>query len=327
MGCTARPTWRPTVVRPAPPSASASAAVDPRSPVIIECPPDGGGRHARGRGDGVGHERLVGALAQLAHEQALDEVGLVRREQREQRGRAGRRATRPSPTRSWPPARRARRRTRRWSRSARSRARRPAPRRRASAHRRRTAPLGQPAGQHRHRRERPRRRPGRGRTSASVASLAVRFDVAATAEEAATRSARSVTSDGCPGSAGDEGVERVGARPGDGGADDPLPLAGPAVLLAPRPEAPAQVVQRRTPGSCPWRRGPGGPTGRRRGVLVGQHLGGGDLEARPRRAAASRAATWAAIATSAASWAPQTRCCWTAWNRPTGRPNCWRSAV
>ena len=67
---------------------SATTAVRPRSPDSIAARRTSGGGHRRGAGDGVAHEAGQRALAQLADQQAPQEVDLGRRGPIEQR-RAG----------------------------------------------------------------------------------------------------------------------------------------------------------------------------------------------------------------------------------------------
>ena len=78
MGSTGRSTSRPMASRPASPSARATAATRARSPASMAARRTVASGTPGGLGHGVGHHAFEGALAQLADEQAADEVGLGR---------------------------------------------------------------------------------------------------------------------------------------------------------------------------------------------------------------------------------------------------------
>ena len=171
IGCTGRSTSRPTSASAASPPVSARRAVSARSPLSIAARRTAAAGTSAARGDRVGHQPGERALAQLAGEEAHDEVGLGRRRAREQlaehrlarrrRSRAGRRRDRG----------RARRRARRPSRGRRRRAASAASR---AADERRPADadatLARLAGQQARRRSRSRR----ARTRASSVARARR---------------------------------------------------------------------------------------------------------------------------------------------------------
>src|SRR5262249_52338711 len=126
----------------------------------------------------------------------------------------------------------------------------------------------------------------------------------------------------------DDRVQLLGPSPSYRGTQRRAPEKVVTVLRAPRPEPPAQVVERVLPRHAHRAVSLMGSASCGVSSTVGEQLRCGDLEScRAAPPPAARAAPSAAVRTSAASWAPWTRCCWTAWNRPTGLPNCTRSFV
>ena len=99
IGCTGRSTSSRTSASAAAPPASARRAVSARSPPSIAARRTASAGTSRGAGDRVGHQPGERALAQLAGEQAHDEVGLGGGRTREELARASPGAPPPIPGR------------------------------------------------------------------------------------------------------------------------------------------------------------------------------------------------------------------------------------